>query len=218
MSSKLQTTLNEGTTITVSLSSENIQANPPSISIQWFEEYYRLPFRIRYLAKNEEPTPATLSINIAADGLPIGFMQFTITPECKAEKVKIATANAQVFENVFASYSRKDLRLVRHLKERYKALGIFMFIDLEQLRSGAIWQAKLYEKIDKSDIFQLFWSEAASKSKWVKKEWKKAIELIPAKGVGFIRPVYWEEPIPRVPSELSEINFYKLPSSIINNL
>ena len=85
-----------------------------------------------------------------------------------------------------------------------------MFIDLDDLRSGAFWRTALFERIDTSDLFQLFWSDHARQSDFVAIEWKHALQARQVKGGRFIRPVYWHEPIPAVPEELAEINFRKI--------
>jgi len=60
---------------------------------------------------------------------------------------------------------------------------------------------------EKADIFQLCWSSAARTSPFVEREWRHAL----SKGrPGFIRPTYWEEPMPPPPPELAYIHFAHL--------
>jgi hypothetical protein len=44
----------------------------------------------------------------------------------------------------------------------------------------------------------------------VEQEWRHAVRQGQAKGSGFIRPVYWEERLARVPPELSRIHFARV--------
>ena len=59
--------------------------------------------------------------------------------------------------------------------------------------------------IERANIFQLFWSENSSQSEYCRQEWQYALQL--NREEGFIRPVYWKDPIPSPPSELSAIHF-----------
>ncbi len=99
---------------------------------------------------------------------------------------------------------------MRHLKKRYEALGLSMFIDMDDLRSGATWKDALIRMIDRSDLFQLFWSLHAAESEYVAAEWRHALDISSAKGARFIRPIYWHDPMPQAPEELKEINFRKI--------
>jgi hypothetical protein len=58
----------------------------------------------------------------------------------------------------------------------------------------------------------LFWSENSSKSEYCRQEWQYALQL--KRGEGFIRPVFWQEPIPTPPEELSDIHFDFAPFAI----
>jgi len=59
--------------------------------------------------------------------------------------------------------------------------------------------------IDNADLFQLFWSERSARSPYVDQEWRYALQHY--KGEGFIRPVYWENPLVPPPRELSHLHF-----------
>jgi len=77
------------------------------------------------------------------------------------------------------------------------------------LRSGQKWKPELQRLIEKADAFQLFWSTSAAESDYVTEEWRAAVRLIEGKKKGetFIRPVYWEEPMPAPPAPLQDIHF-----------
>ena len=47
-----------------------------------------------------------------------------------------------------------------------------------------------------ADVFQLFWSRNSMTSPWVRQEWEYALSLGRAH---FIRPTYWETPMPEAP-------------------
>ena len=85
--------------------------------------------------------------------------------------------------------------------------------DITDLRAGQAWNSTLLQMIDEADIFQLFWSTNSMNSTYVRQEWEHALSLCRE---NFIRPVYWEEPLPADPSrnlpppELLQLHFHKL--------
>ena len=90
------------------------------------------------------------------------------------------------------------------LEIAYRALGDEYLRDIAVLRSGEQWNPALLGKINQSNIFQLCWSESAKRSRYVEEEWRYAFGL---RRSGFIRPMYWEIPMPTPPVELSDIHF-----------
>lgn len=62
--------------------------------------------------------------------------------------------------------------------------------------------------IDNADLFQLFWSTGAAQSVYVRQEWQYALQR--SRGEGFIRPVYWEQPLVSPPVELKHVHFASL--------
>ncbi|NTW84016.1 MAG: TIR domain-containing protein [Chlorobiaceae bacterium] len=101
-----------------------------------------------------------------------------VNSDAQREHGTAASSDAAWYESIFASYAREDSELVKHLKECYEALGMHMFVDLVDLLSGVEREKALVDKIDKSDLFQLFWSENARKSKYVTIEWKHALRVV----------------------------------------
>ena len=211
-STELPKSLPTGCPIRVSLQSDSLRTNPSELSINWYEPYNRLPFRISPKDDTNDEYSAGLDLEIFADDLPVASMRLAIAvnKSVRGEPATSVESEAAWYEDIFASYAREDLELVKHLKERYEALGLYMFIDVIDLRSGTSWRSALFQKIDDSDLFQLFWSDHARQSKFVSIEWKHALQAREVKGGRFIRPVYWHDPIPTVPEELAEINFRKI--------
>lgn len=60
--------------------------------------------------------------------------------------------------------------------------------------------------IGRADVFQLFWSRHATRSKSVEEQWRHALGL-GRSARHFIRPVYWEQPMPSAPPELGDLHF-----------
>jgi hypothetical protein len=88
---------------------------------------------------------------------------------------------------VFASSAHEDDQVVRAFAEAYRALGIEVLVDRASRRAGQDWQPTLLGLIGEADLFQLFWSEAASRSPYVAEEWRHARSLQGRKGERFIR-------------------------------
>ncbi|MEO1442918.1 MAG: toll/interleukin-1 receptor domain-containing protein, partial [Chloroflexota bacterium] len=88
-----------------------------------------------------------------------------------------------------------------------------VFIDVDNLRTGEDWQAGLAKAIDDADIFQLFWSSYSAESKYCCYEWEYAMEqkCPDNRCATFIRPVYWQKPMPKVPDPLRHLNFKFVP-------
>ena len=210
-SSQFLRALPEGCPIRITLSSEILRSNPSEISILWLEPYNRLQFRVCTFEEISNITMAPIDIDVFANDLLVASLRLPIIIDTNVLEPKNVNSDAQWYEKIFASYARENLRIAKHLKERYAALGLSMFIDLDDLRSGDMWLPKLFSEIETSDLFQLLWSKAASKSDNVKREWKHAVEISETKGHKFIRPIYWEVPMPEIPEELKDINFRYIP-------
>jgi hypothetical protein len=201
----------EGCEIKVRLSSAKLRVNPSELTIRWYEPVNRLPFRVAAPVDHPLDFPANIVIEVLADDLPVSSMEASIIVTADAQTDSPHThCTAQLYEDVFASFAREDLEIVRHLKKRYEALGIYLFIDVDDLRGGSIWRRELFQRIEQSDLFQLFWSRASCESEYVAIEWQHALKLIECKGGRFIRPAFWEEPMPTAPDALSHITFRKL--------
>jgi hypothetical protein len=112
------------------------------------------------------------------------------------------------------SYSRKDAAVAEAFRLAQLALGNEVFMDTYSIRTGENWQAALAKAIDTADIFQLFWSAHAAESPNVHDEWDYALKYrCPnTRCADFIRPVYWEQPLPvPPPPELGHLNFRFVP-------
>jgi hypothetical protein len=113
-----------------------------------------------------------------------------------------------VFKIIFASYAREDLEIVEAVSSIIEASGLAEFRwDLKILRSGDVWSKVILTQIEKADSFQLFWSASAKKSRYVKLEWQHALSL---ERQAFIKPVYWEQPMPIPPRKLKHLQFSKI--------
>lgn len=114
-------------------------------------------------------------------------------------------ASTSAYQSIFVSYAREDAHIVDELQRAYQALGNTCLIDRELLRAGDNWPSVLREKIAQSDVFQLCWSLNSKTSDEVRKEWEFALAL---GRDSFLRPVFWEEPMPEPPEALRNLGLH----------
>jgi TIR domain len=119
-----------------------------------------------------------------------------------------AKGGGKRFRKVFASYSDQDAKLVEAMERQIQAIGCEYLREIIKLRKGQQWNERLLAMIVDADVFQLFWSRNAAQSAHVEKEWRHAIAL---RREAFVRPAYWEIPMPEAPDPLRRLRFCFLP-------
>jgi hypothetical protein len=188
--------------------------NPAQASLRWEEPIHRVEFRLRVPASSDGRRLKG-GLRVFIGPLLIGEVPFQLPVSATAttESAPSTQESAKRFRQIFASYSHRDSEVVEEV-ERYVSLtGDRYMIDVRTLRSGEVWDDRLRELIDDADIFQLFWSRNAMYSPYVRQEWEYALQL---GREGFVRPVYWEEPLPEDPqqdlptSELRRLHFSRV--------
>lgn len=204
----------EGATVTATPTLEGFQFNPPSVSVGFFEDWHRFDFKLR-----AKTAPLNQAVNgmmtFTMDGIIVADIPISIfvteTIDAPEAESAMQTATAKPYDAIFCSYSRKDMEIVTRVERVYKLLGHEYMRDMISIRSGENWSDALERLIRRADIFQLFWSSTSSKSEHVAREWKYALTL-QDKPANFIRPVFWEQPLPPVPDALSHIHFHYEPT------
>lgn len=203
--------LMRGTELRLVPSAEGLEFNPLELKLVWLEDYHRANFRLKADADRVgEPIMGEVAVYVGP--LEIATIRFSIfvtdTP-AEGQDENQQAVQAAMYKRIFASYSHRDTTIVKACVAAFKAIGYDVLIDYETLRSGEIWSEGLEYMIDEADIFQLFWSPNAAESKYVRQEWERALNRTYGKapGEGFIRPVYWLQPMPDVPSELGHLHF-----------
>lgn len=209
MGERARIELGEGALITATPQLEGFQFNPPSASVAFFEDWHRLDFRAR---------ARTAPLNQAANGrltftvegvivadIPLSIF---VTPGVAGIETppNLANSAANPYPAIFCSYSHRDKQIVERVERAYRVLGLDYLRDVTTLRSGQRWNDQLMRLIERADIFQLFWSHTAAKSKYVRQEWEHALAVGGAREA-FIRPVYWQQPMPPVPEALGHLHF-----------
>jgi hypothetical protein len=165
-----------------------LQFNPPERSFQWVERIHRVDFRFR--------APRELDGQVIHGGMEVYFgmiliaeIGLTIAVDSSVEASEAdrkAAVHGRPYRKIFASYSHKDLPVVRQFEEFVLAFGDEFIRDWSHLRTGQIWSEQLQSMISEADIFQLFWSRNSMVSDFVRQEWEYALGL---SRPSFIRPV-----------------------------
>lgn len=202
--------LTRGITLTLSPQADGIEWNPPVQTVTWLEEMQEVRFRLRIVGRTTGLRSGNVEVHVGE--LLVALVPLAIRIRSADERTEEPAAfnHAGMFERLFASYAHEDAAVVRACQAAYRALGIDMFIDEQSLRSGQKWARIINENIEKSDLFQLFWSHAASRSRYVEREWRHALTLTGGKSEQFIRPLFWQEDRPSFPPELNDLHFARL--------
>lgn len=112
---------------------------------------------------------------LSIKGIPVGEMSFIIKIE-DSPKQRYTEIFARKYKKIFISYAHQDEEKVRFFPEGLKLLGMDYFFDRHYLQTGDIFPQIIQDYINQADLFVLFWSENASKSKYVEKELAQALE------------------------------------------
>ena len=200
-----------GNQISVYPELNGVRFNPPFVNVHWLEDWHCVEFRMQAM-KPFEPTEGRVGfyvgpILIGETGLyaiATDEAHTTYQLESQADDIFWSESGNSPYRAIFVSYSHEDAYIIDRLELAYRALGDEYLRDIAILRSGEQWSPALLEKIKQANIFQLCWSESAKRSQYIEDEWHYALHL---RRPNFIRPMYWEIPMPTPPDELSDIHF-----------
>ena len=191
-----------------------IQCNPAEATVDWWEPVHEVEFRIlapRRLAGSVIRGPVRIwcgPLILAEVSLAV-----PVTADDQVAAGLSVADSAPRYRKIFPSYSGRDRSLLDSFTEAARALGDTYLQDVLALRSGERWEPRLLELIEEADVFQLFWSTNSMRSRYCRDEWEHALSL---RRPSFIRPVYWEQPLPRDPAlglpppGLRELHFEKV--------
>jgi hypothetical protein len=165
-----------------------------------------------------KPRSVLGTVTVSEESVPIGHLKFTFkvaaaeaaAAEAPASSAPEPAGEMSRYRQAFISYASKDRPEVLKRVQMLNLAKIKFFQDLLTLEPGDSWEKLLYEYIDRSDVFYLFWSSAASRSEWVRREVEYAVSRKNGQGAEGpeIIPVIIEGPPPAPPpEELSFLHF-----------
>ncbi len=198
-----------GTLLRVEPRISGLLVEPLRAEALWLEETIDLRFIVTAEAGNAGAVCRGAVEVTDERGLPLGEtpLSITIAPNKEVAQEPPTVARARMPEQVFASYAREDADIVRACKEAYRALGVHLFVDRDDLLTGQAWRNTLELAIGRSDLFQLYWSQHAAESSNVAEEWQLALVVGEQRGGDFVRPLYWHIPKPKAPDALNRLHF-----------
>ena len=182
-------------------------------SFVWRNEIRSCQYRVT-LPRGIANTTYQLRGRVLLESVPVGTLCFTLRTVGHEVKTlanpKMLGDSARRYQYAFLSYATADRVEVLKRAQALKAIRIGFFQDLLHLEPGERWQRRLFEEIDKCDLFLLFWSSSAARSDWVLKEVQYALARSKSSSDESpeITPIVLEgPPIPPPPPELHEIHF-----------
>ena len=116
------------------------------------------------------------------------------------------------FRRIFPCFSPDDADLVRGLAATAEALGDVEYVDGVLGEDPGAPDDWMVTALRDADVFQLFWSTSSMTSARCRRQWQAAVAL---DRPDFVRPLYWERPMPRAPDlpppELGGLRFVAIP-------
>jgi hypothetical protein len=178
-------------------------------------------FRVRVLLNSAPIGKLLFKLKVAAapshrttDDAPTAYRAGLLSPPADRQpdtRMAMVGDAAKRYRHAFLSYTEADRAEVLRGAQLLRAAGLNIFQDIISAVPGERWEPKIFQEIDKCDLFLLFWSHAAANSQWVLREAEHAITCqqknLPDE-VPEIRPVVLcDHPIPQPPKSLQHINF-----------
>ncbi|MBN1564104.1 MAG: HEAT repeat domain-containing protein [Anaerolineae bacterium] len=195
-----------------------ITFDAPERVVAWQPPYQSATFLFTTL----DTLPAALTGYVQVYQGPLIIGEIPITMQVVAAGQPAATtpnkaAEMEHLQPVFASYSHRDTPVMEYFRRSYARLGQKMLVDVYDLRSGEHWADRLLDMIGESAVFQLFWSEHSAQSTYCRQEWEHALRYLDDRP-RFIRPVWWQDPMPAPPPELADLHFQRVPVPVLTRL
>jgi hypothetical protein len=206
--------IQRGSRLTFDLTMAGLEIDEPSQSIFWRGKPESVQFAVS-VPKDFEPKNIVGTVTVSESTIPIGHLKFTfkvvaVSTAATANTQSVLAGNLIRYQQAFISYASPDRAEVLKRVQMLNASKVKFFQDLLTLEPGDHWEKLIYEYIDRSDVFYLFWSTAASKSHWVKKEidYARSRQAGKDEAPPEIVPILIEgPPPPKPPEELSFLHF-----------
>ena len=213
LGAKAQVAVARNSTLSVVLDLPSLRIKDPSDTIFWDGEPASASFIV------EVPAEAAIGAHagrviISASGIPVAKVSFCLSIESVGTRGEEALRALPTIRHeprsAFASYSSQDRKEVLGRVQGMAKIcqDLDVFVDVLSLRSGQDWERQMRQQIPARDVFFLFWSLNASRSKEVDKEWRIALEM---RGLDYIDPIPLTDPrISPPPKELARLHFNDL--------
>ena len=142
-------------------------------SIVWQGSFTKCSFD--YFVPNDiDVEELSSEANLFVNGVMIGEMRF-LTQIVEVPRNLNPEILSHRFNRIFISYAHQDAQQIKLLALAYKAQGVDYFYDRDSLAPGDVYEEKIFDYIDSSDLFVLCWSKNAAVSYYVAKEKGRAL-------------------------------------------
>jgi hypothetical protein len=192
-----------GTVLTVHVAIPTLEVADPEDTICWEGEIGNATFPVT-VPMQARPGPHAGTATFYVDQFPLAKLHFALEVGRATAAVAPLAIEELRSKSAFASYASEDRAEVAGRVQGMSKVApdLDIFLDFFSLRSGERWEQRLLEEIERRDTLYLFWSQAASRSLWVDREWRTALRL---RGVAGIDPIPLASPeeVPP-PNELAE--------------
>ena len=142
-------------------------------SIIWQGAFTKCSFDY-FVPKNIDFDELSCEVNLFVNGAMIGEMRF-LTQIVETPRNLNPEILSHRFNRIFISYAHQDAQQIKLLALAYKAQGVDYFYDRDSLAPGDVYEEKIFDYIDSSDLFVLCWSKNAAASDYVAKEKGRAL-------------------------------------------
>jgi hypothetical protein len=170
-------TIMRGETVEISCAVSTLVVDEPVQAFVWQGR----PTSCQFLVTIPEGTSGRsffAVVRLSVNGNMIGRMKFRISSDPNAaDGQKVGWGDLRRYEKPFVSYATRDRKEVLKRVQMLQIMKTKYFMDLLSLDPGDRWKKKLFKRIDRCDLFLLFWSQAAKDSQWVLQEAEYALKL-----------------------------------------
>jgi hypothetical protein len=212
-SGRANSQLRHGTPIRIVPRMAGAQFNPAYLDLTWLEDYHAAEFRVALtsdmkVSNAQQRLDGTIEFRVGP--LLIGEVDLWAVVVSSDDRGLLSASplpsesSGIMYSAIFPSYAHEDAQFIEKLENAYSLLNLRYLRDVKELRAGDCWEPRLRKLIELADVFQLCWSAAAKTSVHVESEWRHALGLARQ---GFIKPIYWETPMPGTPKELEHLHF-----------
>lgn len=181
-------------------------------SIIWQGSFTKCSFDY-FVLNDADVDELSCESNLYVNGALIGEMRF-ISKVVDVPQNLNTEILSRTFKKIFISYAHQDMQQVKHLALAYEAQGVDYFFDRDKLKTGDVYEEKIFEYIDISDLFILCWSKNAAQSNYVAKEKAHALlraypQLSRQNAKLKIYPISIE-PRAELPEDMKEVYHFKV--------
>jgi hypothetical protein len=181
-----------GAPVTVRASGLYLQVNPESQSFEWNGTVNIVSFLVS-VTEGAPNATTQLCFEAFIEAIPVAFIPLNVVIGRSSSVEDPVTVTAPPIASAFACYASKDAPVVALLVSALKRWDPHadVFMDCLDLTPNQDWRKELEQLIPSKDMFLLFWSSNASRSRWVAWELEHARS---SKGIDWIRPMPIEDP------------------------